>query len=687
MSDNDSDTWNPLEDDPDAYDWTGDDLDFDSDLDLGDDDNDEPAPLAEFRQLWTEQLSQEHHQPPEPSPAPPLSPRPRPARHFWHPVLSNPDLVDLICAALDPRDLRSLALVDTIVGTVARHRLFRTVSISTPTRAREYLAFLRSSSLTPPAAVDISLADYRSVLAETKGFQALVAWKRAQEDEEDVEWYYDQAGRTVGRQPWLNALYRKLGEGVALERVEAARRVQHRAWARRVVQAPATEKCAADVAGEPTHRERVRSEVHGGVFQSWPFKPLAVARPIQPVLEELVRLPKRLTLSTPLSHYVTPLATLLSPLSTLEHLHIVGAEDTYESMADPSFRPGPCVVKVRTSHRGFVGAPQQLLSLKLEWLRLAVLDTASAGAATGEAETEAEHGWRPERVHLENVVARPQPATARARPPQPLRFERSSQPVEDEEIQPWRTRFLCLDLFTFLGRSTLTSLRLVDAHGVIPSTIYLAVQHSGALLRHLELVDVNSKATAQDGWDDEPYVPLVRHVFDLSPRDDSTSSALRTSSLGVAAATDPADLDAVIAARTHLPSPLLAPLHPSQLAHSAASLPSLSLASALRHCTSLITLRLTSSPLALPPAEPSYPPDILDALLAARPPLQQLTWRVNAPQGSSSLSAREWARFAERASALPDELGALREGQSEVWMALRRSERGASAGDETCGIM
>ncbi|GAA5837216.1 hypothetical protein JCM9279_005620 [Rhodotorula babjevae] len=691
MSDTDSDAWNPLEDDDEPYDWSGDDLDFDSGPDLGGDDDDaEPAPLAEFRQLWTEQLSQEQQQPPEPSPAPPPDPCPRPARHFHHPVLSDPDLVDLICAELDPRDLRSLALVDTVIGPVARHRLFRTVSISTPTRAHEYLALSRSSSLPPPAALDISLADYRSVLAETKAFRALVAWKRAQEDEEDVDWYYDQAGRTVGRQPWLNALYRKLGEGVTLERVEAARRAQHRAWARRVVEAPATEKCAADVAGEPTHKERVHSEVHGGVFQTWPFKPLAVARPIEPVLDELARLPKRLTLSTPLSHYVTPLAPILSPLSTLEHLHIVGAEDTYESMGDPSFRPSPCVVQVRASHCGLVGAPQGLQSVKLEWLRLAVLDTASAGEASGEEEDEAEREWRPERVHLEHVVARPQPATARARPPPPLRFRfEPSQDDEEDDFEPWCTRFLCLDLFTFLGQSTLASLRLVDVHGVVPSTIYLAVQHSGASLRHLELVDVNSMATAQDGPNDEPYVPLVRHVFELTLCDATTSSASGTSSTdaGAGAGADAADLDAAIAERTDLPSPPLAPLHPSQLAHSAASLPSLSLAAALRHCTSLRTLRLTSSTLVLPPAEPSYPPDILDALLEARPPLELLQWRVGAPQGSSALGALEWARFAHKVRALPDELRTLASEDSEVWMALRRSARGSSVSYGTCGVM
>ncbi|GAA5898136.1 hypothetical protein JCM8208_000162 [Rhodotorula glutinis] len=689
MSDDDSDAWNPFEDDDNTPDWAGDDLDLDSDLDHHDADADEPAPLAEFRQLWTEQLSQEQHQAPQPppQPAPPLVPRPRPARHF-HPVLSNPDLVDLVCARpeLSSRDLCSLALVDTVIGAVARRRLFRTVSVSTPTRAHEYVARLRESSLPPATSLYISLADYRAVLAETEALQALVAWKRAEEDRQTVEWYYDEEGRTVGRQPWLNDLYRELGEDVPPERLEAARRAQHRAWARRVVEAPPSDKCKADVPGEPTHKEQVRSKIHDSIFQIWPFKPRANAAAADPVLAELLRLPhERLTLDPPLSHFVTPLAPILTPVSTLDHLHIVGAEYRQGDTAEPSFCAGPCVVQVRASHRGFVGAPRRLASVKLESLRLDVLDVTSAEEASGEEQDEGEGEWRPERVHLQHVVARPQTATARARPPPPLRFWPSYDDDHghgDDEREPMRTRFLCLDLFTFLGRPTLTSLRLVDVQGVIPSTIYLAIQHSGASLRHLELVNVNSHATALRGSDLEPYVTIVKHALRFSSSAPSTS----TSSALDAAATYPAALDAAIAERTHLPSHLLAPLHPSQRAHAASSFPSLSLASALRHCAALRTLRLTSNTFALPPAEPSFPPDILDALLAARPPLERLEWRVSAPEGPS-LSAGEWARFAEKVETLPSELSTLEVGESEVWVALRRPARGSNAGDGTCGVM
>ncbi|GAA5925154.1 hypothetical protein JCM3775_006379 [Rhodotorula graminis] len=682
MSDDDSDTWNPLEDDDDPCDWTGD-LDLDSDqLDDDDVDDDELAPLAEFRQLWTEQLSQEQHQGPQHTPAPS---RPRPARHF-HPVLSNPDLVDLICAhpELSLRDLRSLALVDTVVGAVARRRLFRTVSISTPTRAHEYLALSRASSLPPPSTLDVSLADYRSILAETEAFQVLVAWKGVKEDRQNFEWYYDGAGRSVRRQPWLNDLYRKLGEDAPPERLEAARRAQQRAWARRVIEAPPADKCEADLPGGPMLKEQVCDKVVGSVFQTWPFTPRADATAVGPDLADLFRLSqKRLTLSHPLSHYVTPLAPILASTSTLEHLHIVGAEYEHGDTVDPSFCGGPCVVQVNASHRGFVGAPSRLVSVELESLQLAVLDVASAGDASGDGQDEGEREWGPERVHLEHVVARPQTATARARPPPPLRFWRSEadQYSHDDELEPLRTRFLCLDLFTFLGRPALTSLRLVDVHGAIPSTIYLAVQRSGASLRHLELVDVNSKATAQEGWDRQPYVPIVKHVFRIASSDASSSPS---SPLG-AFATDSAALDAVIAERTHLPSPPLAPLHPSQRTHAASSLPSLSLASALRHCTSLRTLRLTSTTFALPPAEPSYPPDLLDALLAAHPPLELLHWRVGVPDGRTS--AGEWARFAERLESLSGELGTLDVGESEVWMALKRPARGSGARDEACGVM
>ncbi|BGP36408.1 hypothetical protein JCM10449v2_000309 [Rhodotorula kratochvilovae] len=648
--------WDPASDD--EFAWSGDDLDDAAPAEdppvinrNGGDSLEIPAALAEFRLNWTAEIIKPH------APRPP-----RPVANH-HPVFANPDLLDIIVAVpqLVESDLKSLALVDTTFWRAAQRRLFRSVTIPTLSHARRFASLLERNPALASFVKHLSvpLADHRIMVLETPEVRRLIDSKRSEEDNEEEAWFYDASGRSVSRMPWMNALYRELGEITSLEVLEAARSRKHTKWALgqlvlpdqphvwsngRWLGADAEDDDTSDeedperqrrVQEKRDREERIRCKAQVAqelttAIASWPFDTSADASANEPLLAALFRLPQRLSLSYPLSHYVFPLALILSSSTNLQHLRIVGQEESAGSLPydEDKFTGGPAILRLQTSGCAFKGAPSSLASVTLDSLYLVVED--GSGDVVVDAETAGR--WQPGHVDLWHVLAFwTSPATTTNKRPLALIPRNARHRVLDlppESFGGLQSNFLCLDLFTFLGQSALTSLVLVDVSGVIPSTIYRAIHASGATLRHLELVDINCRSSAGGAPDDDRGSP-AKCVFPLSAPD------------APASARSP-DWDALDAAAARLAGVPARPVDPE--------------------------------PPHAPPrdfAASPYIPDLVDALLAAAPPLETLRWRVGVPAGREAFGAREWEAFALRVTEIEGATGgALLREESKVWVAV-----------------
>ncbi|GAA6051934.1 hypothetical protein JCM3770_006584 [Rhodotorula araucariae] len=638
-----------------------------------------PAALDDFRLEWTAEL---------------IKPRPSRPPAQYHPVLANPDILDIVLAdaQLADGDLRTLALVDTPFCHAAQKRLFHNVTIPTLNHARRFALVLAGNPALASYVqrIELSLADYRAMVQETPEFRRLVTSKRTEEDNEEEAWYYDKTGHSVSRMPWMNALYRKLGEGTSPEVLEAARSRSHLKWALEQLgvtrggleqlgvthawqagtwpreepedgQASnpndAVRQQRAQEEREREERLRCRGQVARELrdaIATWPFDASADASATEPLLAGLFRLPRRLTLSFPLSHCVLPLASTLSTSTNLRHLCIMGQEEQKTRMQPSAggFVAGPAVLRLRADRCAFDGAPSSLTSVTLDSMTLRV-EGANDPLNSSEADDDQ---WQPEHIGLWHVLAS-WVSTAVTSNPRPLalvpsvdRYRGFDPP--SSEFGRLQNNYLCLDLFSFLGQPALTSLTLVDVSGVIPSTIYRAIQASGPTLRSLELVDINCRSSRGSAAPAD-YILRHRHVFPLaavSPRTPASS-----------------ELDTRYAAVVRLldtPARALDPVHLSLAARDTAH----TLVDALRQCRSLRRIRLETD--RRYPASP-YMPTLLDALLAAAPPLETLVWRVGVPSGRSALGARDWAAFACRLGELKGATGgALDVELSEVWVAV-----------------
>ncbi|GAA5987658.1 hypothetical protein JCM11641_001183 [Rhodosporidiobolus odoratus] len=617
-----------------------------------------------------------------------------------HHVLLNPDLADLILSqpSLTPADLGSLSLSCSILCGAAQRQLFGTLRIGTFRQADELKVALQENPNLHSLfrQVEISLGDFAASLTDVGLVAAKMEEKRRQEDEVPSEYFYAPDGSTLELRPWQAALkHPRSALPPDGNKAAALRRLSHLDWA--IQQLEAEEKATA-AATETKPREVGQpalievSRLLSAALSRWPFVATA-QEDLAPValLNSLASAAGELTLSSPLSHFVPTLMSSLSNTSNIRTLRILARETGHQSLrrfdnsnlAPPprrraaigvavavANRPGPeegelpppfesalftppAAVNLRKDGRGIEGSWAGIERLELEGIVLRQSE-ALEQSVLQEPRVEPE-GWKLSQLEMRWTMVYP-PGRRLSTGGLSVHFTETDDLVElwrETHTLPSPTILAQLDLFTFLNLSapshTLTSLILVDVDGLSPSSIYRAIQASGSSLSHLTLENVNLGLSAhRPDPVDLPFF-TTSHIFHLSPSPPRQPTA------------EERNFSKLEASARLLP-------------HSTVLQPSPSLAEALYRCAALRSLRLWSS-LSHIRTSP-YPPAILDALLAAKPPLRDLNWKVGV-QGpgwqAGLISKQGWFKFADKLEELA-RWDSVVVSECSVSVGLRREE-------------
>ncbi|BGP13404.1 hypothetical protein JCM10213_008564 [Rhodosporidiobolus nylandii] len=600
------------------------------------------ADLATFRSGWQAEVSHNLERRARVSTYEPGSPGAK--------VLLDPDLADLILSSpsLTSADRRSIALVCTNLAEAAQRALFREVRLQTPSKLDKLQEVLERKTDLAKALkhVELSLADVSELLMELPMVRAKMEEKRRLEVEEPVEYYRAADGSTVEVQPWEKQLERRVGRRAAPEKKAAVRRLLHLDWAMRQLEAEDPQLASACDA------------VSAGSAR-WPFRSAyedqstETRSPYMAIVREVVASAADLTLSFPLSHFFPSLMFALSDASRVSTLAILGSPTSsssvqrYEENDPPNQRRAeagdeggggtapaftlsapPAYVPLAKDGRGIKGGWSGVKRLTLRALRLVLPeeDAMPTTDAQSSADATPPPSWELQVLEMEKVRGCGAPAGG-LQPNLEVRFSLTTAEHPSSDAAPATP----LDLCAFLSLPSpvgLTALSLIDVDHVSLSSVFAAIQLCGPSLTHLTLQNLNlGRSLATDPADNAGNEETARFLFSLSRLRVRSSEAEARCFSGLETAA------------RRLLRPSTPPLAPTA-------------ADALRCCTSLSRLRLlaSSSDCATSP----FPPAILDALLAADPPLRELRWDVGVegPARADGLLGKEdWSRFADKLEA------------------------------------
>ncbi|GAA5863653.1 hypothetical protein JCM8547_003682 [Rhodosporidiobolus lusitaniae] len=650
-----------MSDDSDAYSFPSDDEAYLSDVSLPAEPAPPPAPslavplvdLDDFRSSWTEEVNAVTER------------RTKRIRmdESSHPaavVFKHPHILPLILAdsSLSLTDLYRLAQLNSVVRFAAQKLMYCDLSIASFGSA-ERLA--KAVTINPQLlqhcrTTKISLGDIHATLAGLPSVKPLLNQVRAEHEEQEAEYYKVDAGGVRLCRPWRARVLQEIGWG-ATEMV-----VQQVGRRHEVLEAVRRRR------EEEEKSPKLLGELRTALSR-WPFSARkAPDTTLQHLLSNLFATARDVTLTYPLSHYYPAIASLFTSSTSLTSLTILG-KDPLQTFPDPiriSITAPKAPVSIRSDGRGIEGAPSSLKSLHLDEVTLLQPSPHSPPSA-----------FKPtsstppilEDLTLHRLTALP--STGSSLPS--LQLAELPPPDQPQPIPPSRSSnppplSLSFDLSRFLGVSAgagsarLTSLTLVDVDGLAPLPLVQVVEASARTLKHLTLQNVNVGGSrtselsrgvrgillAENGT-------VVKHSFSLS------SSLSSSPILTVATTADRTTFSAISHAALSLAAP--SPIHSTLFSH---------LPSALSLCSSLVTLRLSTSP-ALSSNSP-FSPRILDALLEARPPLEELRLRFGVGGPSSEegrMTVGEWEEVQGKVWRLTKECTGLRREVSSVGVVLR----------------
>ncbi|BGP12385.1 hypothetical protein JCM10213_002010 [Rhodosporidiobolus nylandii] len=595
-----------------------------------------PSELAAFRSTWTNEMNHSQQRRQRVQAFEPSSAASK--------VLLNPDLAERILAnpALSRADLRSLALVCSNLCDAAQRSLLRAVHVRTLSQAKRLQAALDQSPhlVQRVVHVDFSLAEVSSVMTELPAVKEKMAQKQEKEDAQEIEYYRSRNGQTLALKPWQQELRGDVGPAATGNELEETRRLKHLDWA---VKAIEEEKPSQQWAVGCVMNELAAALRH------WPFDPAATPDPaLSPLLASLAGSATSLTFSFPLAHFLPALIPSLPsapPLRTLSVRARADCQAAVQQFEDNSPRPppadsndtdrrpyylksgltaSPAHVELRSDGRGIKGPWSNVEDFVL---RGAVLRLSSSNAGAGSDDKP----WALKKLELRHVMV--QPASRSSAVSRGLRPQSADVPFDVlfdlPHTPPRPSSHPHLELFLFAGllsisspSHTLTSLILSDVDNISLSSVHRAIEASGPTLTVLALENLNLGVSALNPSFNNYVNKDLRFTFRLagSPPRQPAIEAEVFSKLAAAGR-----------------------LLPSQPAK-----PAPSLAHVLQRCTSLRVLRLISDPDRLHTSP--YPPQILDALLDTRPPLEELQWDVGlvAHGEGGWLNEDGWTDFADR---------------------------------------
>ncbi|GAA5857523.1 hypothetical protein JCM8547_009319 [Rhodosporidiobolus lusitaniae] len=362
-------------------------------------------------------------------------------------------------------------------------------------------------------------------------------------------------------------------------------------------------------------------------LSEWPFSPTPPASlSFRPALEQLLSSLHSLTLTFPLSHFAANLFASTSPC-ILKSLVVRAAprDDTLLLIRDIEARAPKPVLALREDRLGLVGLPM-LTSLDLDMVNL-VLPERGGNERVPQRLTE----LKLTKVNVlsgreRGEVVRPQFRES-VRDPWAIGYSRvSTLPPVD--------LVLSFDILRFCGAETarLTRLHLSELCGVVPSTVYALIRQSAPSLQHLFLNYLNKSFSSH-----EPYGPSWGSTFSTRENSQRHRTIIRLPNL-----------------------PLTTQLFPAYPVDSTQDWPTDTVVGALRQCTALRTLYLDgySADSHISP----YPADVVDSLLTANPPMEELCWTVGLMgQPAPFALTGQWGDFASK-------VGQLRRRKEGKWM-------------------